>query len=431
VIVIPGILGSRLEDGTTGAVVWGAFGSGAVDPTSVEGAPLLALPMAPDADLKELRDTVHQAGALDRVVLKFFGIPIELNAYYNILRTLGVGGYRDQQLAESHAIDYGNRHFTCFQFAYDWRRDLVESAQALDRFIKAKEIEVQREIFKRYGVRRSSVKFDLVAHSMGSLVARYYLRYGAADLPEDGSLPPVTWEGAKHVEHLVVIGPPNAGSVETLTILVDGLKPAPLLSTYPAAIVGTMPSVYQLLPRSRHRPLLDVKGQPVPDVFDPALWERHGWGLADPSQANLLAKLLPDIADAQERRRVALDHQRKVLARAKQLTAALDVPAMPPPSIRLLLVAGDSMSTMSTAQIQPNGKLKIVAYAPGDGVVLRRSALMDEREEKKLGSRLASPIGWSQVLFIFSDHLGMTKDPAFVDNILYFLLESPRPRSSM
>jgi hypothetical protein len=56
---------------------------------------------------------------------------------------------------------------------------------------------------------------------------------------------------------------------------------------------------------------------------------------------------------------------------------------------------------------------------------------MDEREEKKLGSRLASPIGWSQVLFIFSDHLGMTKDPAFVDNILYFLLESPRAKSSM
>lgn len=189
-IVIPGILGSRLVDGTTRAVVWGAFGSGAVDPTSVEAAPLLALPMAPDADLKELRDTVRQAGALNRVVLRFFGVPLELNAYYNILRTLGVGSYRDQELAESHAIDYGNRHFTCFQFAYDWRRDLVESAQALDRFIKAKEVEVQQEIFKRFGAKRSTVKFDLVAHSMGSLVARYYLRYGAADLPEDGSLRP-------------------------------------------------------------------------------------------------------------------------------------------------------------------------------------------------------------------------------------------------
>jgi len=40
--------------------------------------------------------------------------PMELNAYYNILTALGVGGYRDQGLAEAVAIDYGDRHFTCF-----------------------------------------------------------------------------------------------------------------------------------------------------------------------------------------------------------------------------------------------------------------------------------------------------------------------------
>lgn len=426
VIVIPGILGSRLEDGRTGDTVWGAFGSGAVDPHTAQGARLLALPMAPGVALKDLRDSVQEAGALDRVVLKFLGIPLELNAYYNILRTLGVGGYRDQQLAESHAVDYGDLHFTCFQYAYDWRRDLVESAQGLDRFIKAKEAEVQQEISQRFGITRSPVKFDLVAHSMGSLVARYYLRYGGADLPEDGSLPPLTWEGAQHVDHLVVIGPPNAGSLESLTILVDGLKPSPLLATYPPAIVGTLPSVYQLLPRSRHQPLLDVNGQPVQDVMDPLLWEQHGWGLADPAQAEVLEQLLPKVTDPQERRNVALDHQRKVMNRAKHFTAALDVPAAPPPSTRLLLVAGDSMPTMSAAQIQADGRLKIVSHAPGDGVVLRRSALMDERNEKMLGSRLTSPVHWSQVLFIFSDHLGMTMDPAFVDNILYFLLESPR-----
>lgn len=68
----------------------------------------------------------------------------------------------------------------------------MESAQGLDRFIKAKKAEVQGEIFRRFGMKQSPVKFDLVAHSMGSLVVRYYLRYGAADLPADGSLPPET-----------------------------------------------------------------------------------------------------------------------------------------------------------------------------------------------------------------------------------------------
>jgi len=430
IIVIPGILGSRLVESESGEVVWGAFGSGAADPTTPAGARLLALPMAPEKSLRDLQDTVQPTGALDRVVLNFFGVPVQLNAYYNILRTLGVGGYRDQQLAESLAVDYGDKHYTCFQFPYDWRRDIVESAQALDRFIKAKEVEVKQEIFNRFGVRQASLKFDVVAHSMGSLVARYYLRYGAVDLPADGSLPPLTWAGAKHIDHLVMIGPPNAGSVETLTTLVDGLQPAPLFTAYPAAVVGTMPGVYQLLPRGRHRPLLDGDGQPVEDVFDPQLWEQHGWGLADPGEGEVLAMLLPHISDAAERRRVALDHQRKALVRAKRVTAALDIPAAPPRSVQLLLVAGDSMDTMSALKIDEEGKLHVVDYGPGDGLVLRRSALLDERAEQKLGIRLVSPISWSYVLFVFSDHLGITKDPAFVDNLLYFLLERPRMESS-
>ncbi|MDR4495746.1 MAG: hypothetical protein R3B74_15295 [Nitrospirales bacterium] len=43
VIVIPGILGSRLEDGSTGDTVWDAFGSGAVDPHTGEGARTVGL----------------------------------------------------------------------------------------------------------------------------------------------------------------------------------------------------------------------------------------------------------------------------------------------------------------------------------------------------------------------------------------------------
>ena len=48
---------------------------------------------------------------------------------------------------------------------------------------------------------------------------------------------------------------------------------------------------------------------------------------------------------------------------------------------------------------------------------------MDERD--KPTGRLVSPIEWSSVLFLFTDHLGLTMDPAFTDNILYFLFERP------
>jgi pimeloyl-ACP methyl ester carboxylesterase len=426
IIVIPGLLGSKLVDQDTGDRVWGTFGLGQVDPNTPTGARQFALPIGKGKKLKELRDNIKPDGALDRVVVNFLGIPLELNAYYNILQTLGVGGYRDEELGIAGAIDYGENHYTCFQFAYDWRRDIVESAKQLDRFIKTRAQYVQKETEKRFGIKMVKVKFDIVAHSMGGLVARYYLRYGAADLPEDGSLPKLTWAGAEHVEHLVIIGTPNAGSMDALHDLIHGASIDTLFPRYPAAVLSTMPSMYELLPRARHRPLLRENGQPVADLYDPELWKNQQWGLADPKQDPILKFLLPDIESAEQRREIALDHQAKALRRARQFTSAMDVPAKPPASLKLLLVAGDAEDTKMTAQINPEGGIKIVKTGPGDGTVLRSSALMDERKADDLNLRLVSPIHWDQVHFIFSDHLGLTKDPAFTDNVLYFLLESPR-----
>ncbi|MEE8269089.1 MAG: hypothetical protein V3R23_03645 [Nitrospinaceae bacterium] len=426
IIVIPGVLGSKLVDQDSGDIVWGAFGLGQVDPNTSKGARLVALPMAPGQPLRELHDNVRSAGALDRINFNFLGFPLQLDAYYHILQTLGVGGYRDEALGMAGAIDYGEGHYTCFQFDYDWRRDIVESAKNLDRFIQEKTRYVQEETEKRFGIKLEKVKFDIVAHSMGGLVARYYLRYGAADLPEDGSLPELTWAGARHVDHLILIGTPNAGSLGSLQNLISGVSPATLFPHYSAAVLGTMPSMYELLPRARHLPLLREDGQPVEDLYDPELWKKQQWGLADPEQDHILKLLLPEVESREQRLEIALDHQAKALRRARQFTSAIDTPAKPPDSLKLLLIAGDAEDTKMTAQINPEGGIKIIKTGPGDGTVLRSSTLMDERMADNLQSRLISPIHWDQVLFIFSDHLGLTKDPAFTDNILYFLLESPR-----
>jgi hypothetical protein len=187
-----------------------------------------------------------------------------------------------------------------------------------------------------------------------------------------------------------------------------------------------MPSLYEILPRGRHHPLKNANGEPVTDLFDPELWKSQQWGLADPRQEPVLKRLLPNIGNPEQRRVIALDHQAKALRRARQFTAALDVPAKPPDTLKLFLIAGDAKKTKKTAQIHPEGGIKIVKTGPGDGTVLRSSALMDERMANNLHRRLISPIRWNHVLFIFSDHLGLTKDPAFTDNVLYFLLESPR-----
>ena len=80
IIVIPGLLGSKLIDQESGAVVWGAFGLGQVDPNTKTGARLVALPMGKGKRLDELRDSTASDGALDRVVFNFLGFPVELNA---------------------------------------------------------------------------------------------------------------------------------------------------------------------------------------------------------------------------------------------------------------------------------------------------------------------------------------------------------------
>lgn len=426
VIVIPGILGSRLRDSESGQLVWGAFEKTTSNPETPGGARLVAIPMEKGLPLEELTDNVHSDGALDRVKVSLFGLPIELNAYINILSTLGAGGYLDESLASNqrNMIDYGDDHFTCFQFDYDWRLDNIENAKRLNDFIEEKRAYILKEYESR-GHPKDDVKFDIVAHSMGGLLTRYYLRYGADDLPEDGSIPEVTWKGAEHVDKVIIIGTPNAGAVGAVENLFVGRDFGPFLPKYEPAVIGTMPSLYQQLPRSRHRAILDQDRNPV-DIMNADLWIENGWGLADPNQDFVLQWLLPDVSNPDERRQIAIDHLQKSLKRAKQFQDAIDQPARPPKGLRLYLLAGDAIPTGSAVTINSSKEhFEVTDYQPGDGTVTRYSALMDERTGGNWTPQLKSPIKWSNVTFLFSDHLGLTKDPVFSDNVLYLLLEEP------
>ncbi len=419
VIVIPGILGSRLVDAQTNRVVWGEFGGDGIQTSTPDGARLFAIPFDPARHLNDIPTTARVDGMLQTIKVNLLGLPIQLGACRDILQSLDVGGYTGEETDDAAA--------TRFVFAYDWRRDNAENAKRLHEFILAKKAQVERDRIEQYGT-TETVRFDLVAHSMGALMARYYLMYGPAELPHDGTPPVLTWSGAQHVERLIQIGPPNAGSVQALHDLTHGVDFSKLLPTYEAALWGTMPAAYQLLPRSRHRAVVVAGTQGPVDIFDPAVWERYGWGLLDPRQDPVLKQLLPTVADPQQRRRIAADHLRKCLHLAAMFQAAVDLPATPPKGTSIHLIAGDAHATLSKLKIQSDGSLEMIAKSAGDGAVTRDSALMDERlaEDAGWSPRLKSPVHFQSVTFLFTDHRGLTSDPAFTDNVLYQLLEAPR-----
>ncbi|MCC6676995.1 MAG: hypothetical protein IT436_07615 [Phycisphaerales bacterium] len=432
VVVIPGILGSNLRDSASGTLVWGAYVYGAADPDTPDGARLAALPMRTGEPLAQLRDEVEPDGVLESLEANVAFLRVTATEpYRGIIAALAAGRYVDRDIAQSSRrrsgsggpVDYAGLHYTCFQFDYDWRRDVSENAGRLHELITA-----AAETARLARGDDRPVKVDVVAHSMGGLVLRYYLMYGTQTLPEDGSLPELTWAGAEHVEQAILVGTPSAGSVLAVKQLVEGVQHAAIITpTFQPAVLGTMPAIFQLMPRTRHGRVVDASTGRAIDLYDAAEWERLRWGLADPEQDEYLAWVLPEVRSAQERRKVALDHLRKTLARTRQFHQAIDIPAAPPPGTRISLVLGDAEPTPSVLAVDArSGRISVRESGPGDGTVTRASALMDERLSGDWQPRLRTPVAWSDVRFIARDHVALTSDPAFVDGLLYMLLEQPR-----
>ncbi|MGW5636924.1 lipase/acyltransferase domain-containing protein [Streptomyces sp. NPDC003832] len=108
-------------------------------------------------------------------------------------------------------------------FPYDWRLDNRVHAHRL-----AKEIDAHLRAFReRTGA--GEAKAVIVAHSMGGLIARYYLE---------------VLGGWRDCRALITLGTPHRGSPRALDALANGHRHLPGV----AALTRRLPSVHQLLP---------------------------------------------------------------------------------------------------------------------------------------------------------------------------------------
>ena len=418
IIIVHGFLGSNLVDKKTGENYWGHFIGADAFTVSQSRMRGLAIPMQMGKPLKDLNDNTVPDGMLDTVTVRLFGMTFEEKAYINLVDVLQSGGFQ----AEGQPLEPGKNYYTLFQFSYDWRRDLQWNAVKLHEYILKKRKYMQKQYQIMYGVKDYDVQFDLIGHSMGGLLSRYYLRYGTADLPPEGEKPNITWAGSKFVDRVIILGTPNAGYLDTI---LEMTGETPTIPPLPPALLGTWPTYYQMMPTPSRRSVVyaDDPSKAV-DMFDIKVWLKMKWGLADPKQAEILKIILPGIKDDNERRRIAFDHLEKCLKRAKRFIEAMEIKAEPPEDVKLYLVLGNAVKTRRRARLNPEtGKLTVTDddYAPGDGKVTKSSALFDRRAGQTWTPYFSSPISWRGIIQLRAAHMGITTAPAFKDNILFLL----------
>lgn len=429
IVTIPGMAGSRLRVGRDGPFIWGGPRRLSADPDEPAGAQLLALPIATsDAPLRTLRDEIRPDGVLRSAHISMLGASMEEQVYEGLIDSLNAGGYAFSRSVEEERGRRG-RNAGSFEFPYDWRRDIVESAGALDRFVERKADQVARMRRQLYGasVSPEEVRFDFVAHSMGALVLRYWLMYGGRNLPDDGPVPPPDWAGARRAACAIFIAPPFLGSILAFTTLLEGRRLGPLQPWHPPAILGTFPAIYQLMPRDRHDRvrLGGDEGRSPGSIYQSSTWAANRWGLLDPAEEERLAILMPG-SDCATRRRRAAAHLHRVLGRARRFHEAIDQPGEPPDA-DLFLVVGTGLETPAGVVLDAKSRKPARSnFEEGDGVVLRASALSDERQGGHSRTSPRRPVRYRTTLLLPGEHVRITSDPVFTDNLLYWLLDAPR-----
>ena len=440
VVLIHGFAGAalhRLEDDST---VWGAFFTkNSLLPSKQAGLRAfslnidsLAQPVDP-ASLVSIADDTHAVELLEKVKADAGPMEINVGVYAALVELVESAGYGTCQ-GDPADIDVTDSP-PCLTFFYDWRQDNVGNAIRLGRFLEESRRQIDGQRAAQGVADDEPVLFDVVAHSMGGLVARYFLRYGGQDILADDEAS-ITWAGAKFMDRLVIISTPNFGAMKVLRELIVG-RSYPVVKFEPA-MLATWVSPYQMLPRSHHAVWLNEQGDLVPgDALSAEVWEQNGWGPFAPGQGKYLAWIFPGEPSPATRRRRITSFMTAAFERARQFAQAMDRRPETSCPTELTLFAADVQPTMARAILRSKDGRRFIRFestktlnlkAPGDGSVTRASAVADERLIGESTGFVTSPIPWSRKIFLTDMHRTFLGNPTFQNNLLHILLESPPSR---
>jgi len=418
VIIIPGILGSELVNEETGEKVWFKIGRSKDDD--------VRLPVT--LDLSKSRDSLVPGD-----IVRKLDIPIlsDVEVYQQLIDSLeNYGGYTPGSWDEPD----GELSDKYFLFPYDWRRDNVETARELFRRV---------ERLKR-SVGRPDAKFNIIAHSMGGLIARYAAMYGDRDLSANAHRP--DWAGDAHFSKIFLFGTPNEGSADALQVLLEGFGAIkninlPFVRDVTPVDVLTMPAAFQLLPHEGTFQIYDENLEPLDvDIFDISTWRKYGWSIFGEDD------LLKRFSEAEVGRME--QYLGIVLSRAKRFHEALTASSNGRGNVGFFIIGSDCIDTLDAVVIYRDVKkdrwvtlskpdsfrrsdgvkvdsrqLEPLMLRPGDGRVTRRSLLAETLDGGKKQSVLFnSALPLTYALFMCEVHDKLTGNRTIQDNVLTALV---------
>tara|TARA_R110000851_G_scaffold4753_4_gene19679 strand:+ start:48 stop:1364 length:1317 start_codon:yes stop_codon:yes gene_type:complete len=392
-------------------LIHGAFGARLCDAFGTEKwpGPISTLLFGSYADLALTDDVpLYVCGITDRVA----GFD-----YYGTIEDtlLTAGGYHFSQVGDAAVAN--KRHY--YRFEYDWREDLQHTAAKLDQFVE--QIRLDHADPK--------LRVDIVAHSMGGLITRYWLRYGQQDVLNSNEFA-INNSGLNKTRKVILLGTPNFGSVSALQQLLTG---APVgFNHIPAEVLQTFPSSYQLLPHPLRNAVVGGKGQVLHrDIFDIDVWQALQWG---PFSLDKESTQSDNIA------LVTTDDLYKQLERARRFVWSLSV-KNDNPMEQLIVFGGDCHQTPARILIEDidnesfvrlwpkeiKAPLKNIDYEalmlePGDGAVSKQSLLAKTALDPLQPRHQYSYFPLQYAVMICEQHSRLPGNITFQDNLLHILL---------